>query len=174
MEDVIDKACEYLRNYSLIGRAHYINWEKAARKNKWLGIPVVITTTIVGTAIFGTLQESPGITWKIIAGLLSLLAAVLSALQTSLKYSELAEKHKTAGAKYAAMRRRLDIFVLKHRGKSDENRQVVLEEFEEIATKFAELAEESPSIPDKVYGQAVREFEREEKSTATLVGEEDA
>jgi amino acid transporter len=116
MDEIIEKAYQYFHTYSIIGRAHYIAWEKAARRNKWLGIPVVITTTIVGTAIFGTLQESPGVAWKITAGLLSLLAAVLSALQTTLKYSELAEKHKTAGAKYAAMRRRLDIFVLKHRG----------------------------------------------------------
>jgi len=168
MEDIIEKAHQYFRNYSIIGRAHYIAWEKAARKNKWLGIPVVITTTIVGTAIFGTLQGSPGVAWKITAGLLSLLAAVLSALQTTLKYSELAEKHKTAGARYAAMRRRLDIFVLKHRGDSEENRKFALQEFEEIATEFAKLAQESPSIPDKVYDQAALEFDKADNTSVNL------
>ena len=174
MDDIIDTAHQYRQNYSIVGRAHYIAWEKAAIKNKWLGIPVVMTTTIVGAAIFGTLQESPGAAWKIAAGLLSLIAAVLSALQTTLKYSELAEKHKTAGAKYAAMRRRLDVFLLKYRGKLEENRQVALEEFEEIATNFAELAEESPSIPDKVYDRAAREFDKKDKKPATLVSEGDA
>ena len=169
MDDIIEKAYQYFRNYSIISRAHYIACLKASRRNRWLGIPVVITTTIVGTAIFGTLQESPGVVWKITAGLLSLLAAILSALQTMLKYSELAEKHKTAGAKYAAMRRRLDIFILKLRGESEESRQAALEEFEEIATDFATLAEESPSIPDKVYGQAAHEFDKEDDASATLV-----
>ena len=87
MEDILDTAKGYWQSYSKFGRAHYIAWEKAANKNKWLGVPVIITTTVVGTAIFGTLQESPHIAWKITAGLLSLLAAVLSALQTTLKYS---------------------------------------------------------------------------------------
>jgi predicted methyltransferase len=174
MDDIIEKAHQYFRTYSIVGRAHYIAWETAARKNKWLGIPVVITTTIVGTAIFGTLQESPGVAWKIVAGLLSLSAAVLSTLQTTLKYSEIAEKHKTAGAKYAAMRRGLDIFILKHRGESKEKRQVALQEFEEIATKFAELAEESPSIPDKVYDRAAHEFDKEDIRLATFAPKEDA
>ena len=174
MDDIIEKAYQYFRNYSIIGRAHYIAWEKAARRNNWLGIPVVITTTIVGTAIFGTLQESPGIAWKITAGLLSLLAAVLSALQTTLKYSELAEKHKAAGAKYAALRRRLDIFLLKHRGESEDSRRIALEEFEEIATELAKLADESPSIPDKVYDQAAREYDKEDRTAANLAIKENA
>ncbi|MCP3932686.1 MAG: SLATT domain-containing protein [Bacteroidetes bacterium] len=164
MEDILETAFGYWDSYSKVGRAHYIAWEKAAVKNRWLGIPVVITTAIVGTAIFGTLQESPHIAWKIAAGLLSLLAAVLSALQTSLKYSELSEKHKTAGAKYAAMRRRLDVFILKYRDESNVDRQNALKEFEEIATQFGVLAEESPSIPDKVYDQAAREFQMEDKN----------
>jgi hypothetical protein len=159
MDNIIETAYQYWRSYSRIGRAHYIAWEKAAKKNRWLGIPVILTSTIVGTAIFGTLQESPHFAWKIAAGLLSLLAATLSALQTSLKYSELAEKHKAAGAKYSTMRRRLDVFMLKYNEQSSGDRQEALGEFEEIAMKFGELAEESPSIPDKVYDQAVREFQ---------------
>ena len=136
----------------------------------------MITTTIVGAAIFGALQESEslGVTWKITAGLLSLLAAVLSALQTTLNYSELAEKHKTVGARYAATRRRLDIFVLKHRGESEENRQVALEEFAKIATVFAKLAEESPSIVDQVYDQAAHEFDKEDNTCANFADKVDA
>jgi hypothetical protein len=50
-----------------------------------------------------------------------------------------------------------------------------LEEFEEIATEFAKLAEESPSIPDKVYDQAAHEFDKKEDNiSANLVDKEDA
>lgn len=134
-------------------------------KNTWLGVPVIIATTIVGTAIFGTLQENPHVAWKIAAGLFSLLAAVLSALQTSLKYSELSEKHKSAGARYASMRRRLDVFILKYQNESEKDRLIALKEFEEIAIKFGELAEESPSIPDKLYQQAERESKIKDKES---------
>ncbi len=171
MEDILEMANQYWLSYSIVGRAHYIAWENAARKNRWLGVPVIITTTMVGTAIFGTIQESPHVAWKIAAGLLSLSAATLSALQTSLKYSELSEKHKQAGAKYASMRRSLDIFILRHHNKPGENRQSALEEFEKIATKFGELAEESPSIPDKVYDQAALEFQEKDQKISTMLNE---
>ena len=158
MKKIIEKAREYQRNYRIIGRAHYIAWEEAVTRNKWLGIPVVITTAAVGTAIFGTIQDNMGIELKIATGLLSLTAAVLSALQTTLKYSELAEKHKMAGARYAGMRRRLEMFILKY---EDEPRkqQEAMKALEEIALLFADLAEESPSLPDKIYDRALHEYE---------------
>lgn len=174
MDDIIETAHQYWRSYAILGRAHYVAWERAARKNTWLGIPVVVTTTIVGTAIFGSIQENPAIGWKVAAGLLSLSAAVLSALQTTLKYSELAEKHKMAGAKYSAVRRRLDLFILKHSGQLAEHREAALQELEEIMTKIAELAEESPSLPDTVYSQAEQEFKSADKRPATLKRERDA
>lgn len=159
MEDIIDIAFRYMQSYDTVGRAHYIAWEKIAARNRWIGIPVVATTTIVGTAIFGSLQtEDLALEWKILTGLLSILAAVLSSLQTFFKYPELAERHKKAGAEYAAMRRRLDIFILKYRHNSERDRQSALKDFEEIATRFGELAEESPSIPDKWYDQSKREM----------------
>lgn len=158
MKKIIEKAREYQKTYKIIGRAHYIAWEEAATKNKWLGVPVVITTAAVGTAIFGTIQDDPGLPIKILTGLLSLLAAVLSALQTTLKYSELAERHKTAGARYAGMRRRLEMFILKY-DDQPRKQQDAMKELEEIALMFADLAEESPSLPDKIYDKAVKEFQ---------------
>ena len=157
MEEIIGKARQYWQDYAILGRAHYIAWERFSRRNKLFGVPVVVTSTIVGTAIFGTIQEDPDIRWKVAAGLLSLTAAVLSALQTSLKYAELAEKHKLAGARYAALRRQLDLFMLKH-GDEAASRDRALEEMEALLVRVAELAEESPSLPDRVYYAAEKEF----------------
>lgn len=176
MDDIINKPHQYLENYSILGRTHYIAWERADKKNKWLGISVVVTTTIVGTAIFGSIQENPAIFWKVAAGLLSLSAAVLSALQTILNYSELAEKHKAAGAKYSAVRRQLDLFILKHKSQSAEHREIALiapKELEEIIAKLVNLAEQSPSLPDTVYSRAEQEFKSSDKSVAKLEREID-
>ena len=154
MDEIIGKARQYWQDYALLGRAHYMAWEHFSRLNKWFGIPVVVTSTVVGTAIFGTIQQDPDIRWKLAAGLLSLTAAVLSALQTTLKYAELAEKHKVAGARYAALRRRLDLFILKHGGEAETDRAESLLELEDVLTRVGELAEESPSLPDKLYYRA--------------------
>ena len=173
MEDIFYTVNAYRERYEIIGRAHYIAWDNAARKNKWIGIPVVITSTIVGTAIFSTIKESPNTAWKITAGLLLLFAAVLSTLQTILKYSELAEKHKSAGTKYHDIRRDLDYFVLKYSSMSEPNREKVIEEFESIKKKISELAEASPSIPDKFYNQATDEIKNKGKSFFTMIYDKD-
>lgn len=158
MEEIIQQVNQYHKSYSIVGRAHYIAWENADKKNRWLGIPVTITTAIIGTAIFSTIQENPDVVWKIIAGLLAMLATILSALQTTLNYSELAEKYKTAGANYAALRRRLELFVLKYDENNTANKDKALEELGFINDRLEELASSSPSLPDKIYFMAKEEF----------------
>ncbi len=64
-------------------------------------------------------------------------------MQTSLKYSELSEKHKVAGAKYASMRRRLDVFILTYRNESNGDREKALKEFEEIAPSLERAQKEN-------------------------------
>ena len=63
-------------------RAHYLAGKHHAGLNAWLGVPVVVTSTIVGTTIFATLSKEPAVEWRIVTGLLAVSAAVLAALQT--------------------------------------------------------------------------------------------
>src|SRR5258706_2547939 len=89
--------------------AHYISAERFARKNYWLGIPVIGLTTLVGTSVFATLQKQQQPWLQATVGFASVLAALLASLQTFLGYSQRAEKHRIAGAKYGAVGRELEL-----------------------------------------------------------------
>jgi MFS family permease len=96
-----------------------------------LGIVATIVSALVGTALFaglarqfGTDDKQPvlGLTsgwlWLgfAIIALLSISAPVLTGLQTFLKYSEQAEKHKATAVSYDRLRQRLDVFLLRFVG----------------------------------------------------------
>ena len=66
-------------------------------------MPAVVFASIVGTAIFAGLTK--GTTRRLAVASVSILAAVLAALQTFLRFSERAAQHATAGDWYSAIRR---------------------------------------------------------------------
>lgn len=82
--------------------AHYGSAEHFGKWKFALGVPAVILSALVGTTVFATLQKQPELWLQIIVGLASLAAALLTSLQTFLGYSERAEKHRLAGAKYGS------------------------------------------------------------------------
>ena len=74
-------------------------------RGRLLGVAVVVLSTIVGTAIFSTLESSPSTAVKIVAGLASVGAGVLAALQTFLGFEERAAKHREVATAYGTLRR---------------------------------------------------------------------
>jgi hypothetical protein len=146
-----ERATRYKRTCIYFGDLHYKSAEAAFRRHQLLGIPVVVIGTLVTTSIFATLNTSPAIGWKIAAGVISLIGAVLSALQIFLRFSEKASEHKASAANYRALGRRVDIFLLKHEGISradvDELAfESALEQLEKIADALSELAGSSPHV----------------------------
>lgn len=163
MEDVLKQAAEYERSYTIVGRAHYVASDQFAGRSRWLSIPVVIISTVVGTTIFGTLNENPDPIFRIAAGLLSLFGAVLAALETTFGYAQMAERHKAAAARYRAIRRRLKTFRLKYSDASSHNRAEALTELEALNKELEAISAESPSIPDACYDRAVRDYDLEQQ-----------
>lgn len=138
-------------------RSHYLAASHDQQMNTLLGVPVVITTAVVGTTIFATVSQQPNPTLQIAAGLLSLLAASLAALQTFFKYAERSEKHRTAGASYATIFRRLDMFKLRLAQTERQEASHILAELEAILAQIDQLEKDSPSVPDRFYDRAVQE-----------------
>jgi hypothetical protein len=163
MEDVLKQAAEYERSYTIVGRVHYIASDKFAARNRWLGIPVVLISTVVGTTIFGTLNEDPDPKIRIAAGLLSLIGAVLAALETTFGYAHTAERHKAAAARYRVIYRKLKTFRLKYSDASSEKRGEAISELEALNKELDAISSESPSIPDACYDRAVRDYDLEHK-----------
>ena len=88
--------------------AHYAATDHYRRLNYLIGVPAIIFSSVVGTAIFASLNEHAADQNKIIVAIISIAAAVLSALQTFLRFSERATQHATAADWYSAIRRDIE------------------------------------------------------------------
>jgi hypothetical protein len=129
--------------------------ERATLSGKRLGIPVTVATTIVGTSIFATLSSPPqNLVLQIGAGLLSLTAAVLSALHTFFNFAEVSVQHKAA-ADYEAVRHEIDAFLLRTAQMTTADQtEVAVQGLRDISQQLDEIAKRAPTIPDHVYDAA--------------------
>lgn len=86
--------------------AHYASADLFRRLNYFVGVPAVVFSSVVGTAIFAGLEkDSPRALWVAFA---SIIAAVLAGLQTFLRFPERAAEHATAADWYSAVRRDIE------------------------------------------------------------------
>jgi hypothetical protein len=119
-----------------------------AKLNFFFGFPTVILATVVGTSVFATLQSKPDLWWQVTVGVMSIGAAILAALQSFLGYNDKAEKHRTAGAKYNAIGRELELWL----SLPVED----LDKLDSIRQRIDALAQESPHIPATVHKEMPR------------------
>lgn len=138
--------------------AHYESARRFERMHLWLGLPAIALSTIVGTAVFASLSKTADFSIQIAVGLLSVAAAVLTGLQTFLKYSELSEKHRLAGARFASLKHRIELLEILPPSTEDELRQTLVS----IEESWAKFREESPTLPTRVW----REIESKVKFEA--------
>jgi hypothetical protein len=153
VDDIREQAREYLKYVKARDRGHYQMTLRLQRRERLLGIPVIILSTIVGTAIFATLQAQTATGWKIATGLLSVLAATLAALQTFFNFGSEAEKHGVVANHYARMRRDFEEFDLKHRS-GYSTRDEVLQDLSDLLKQLEEIEKDSPRIPNSVWEEA--------------------
>jgi hypothetical protein len=131
--------------------SHYDMADLLAARERRIGWLVAVLSGFVGTAVFASLSEPPvTIEMRIFIGLVSVAAAISAALQTFLRYAERAEKHRAAGARYGAVRRRLEaVFV----GDADAREAHYLTS---IRTELDRLAEDSPNVPPRMFYRTQR------------------
>ncbi len=133
--------------------AHYDAAQKFAKLHLWLGLPVIVLSTVVGTSVFASLQTSVAdnaSAWlRITVGLLSVGSAVLASLQTFLRYPELAEKHRIAGAQFANLKHQIELLATLPPDEPDQVRQALIE----VEQRLSKLREESPGIPEKMWAK---------------------
>lgn len=125
---------------------HYEYGSLLERRHLYFGVPSIVLSTVVGTAIFSSWEASAdGKFLKIFFGLLSMLSASITALQTFLNLADRASKHKAAGAKYGAIRRDLEFLKLVPPASEEE----VRERLESIKIQMDELASNVPGVPSR-------------------------
>lgn len=97
--------------------------------------------------MFASLAKETHAGIKILVGLFSVAAAVLTALQTFLKYSELSDKHRIAGGKFANLKHRIELLSSLTLPPQDELKQ----QLTMIEDRWAKVREESPNLPQGIW-----------------------
>ncbi len=129
--------------------AHYECSKLFEAYHRLLGYPTVILSALAGTAFVSTLTNSD-LKWaRGIAIILSLAVTVFASLQTFLRYSERAEKHKKAATEFGKLRRELEQII----AVIPDGSTVAENDMKSVRLKWGELSTHAPSIPNKVYSR---------------------
>ena len=119
--------------------SHYAAAARLGRYGRFFGVPVIIITALISASAVGSiLAQTIPLYAKVITGLCSVAATVLSSLQTFFKFSERSEKHRMFGAKFGAIRRELEILQTQN--------QIKPAQLTMIRAKLDALAIEAPNV----------------------------
>ncbi|MAI31662.1 MAG: hypothetical protein CMM07_08330 [Rhodopirellula sp.] len=126
---------------------HYESAKSFESRSKWLGSFSACLSAIVGTTVFVQIAEDPSQISKVIVGLVSILVAVLTTLQTVLNYGDLASRHRAAGVAYSSVYRSIAqrlAFPLF-------DRKEIEIWVDETRDHLRDIASVSPTVPNRVW-----------------------
>src|SRR5882762_2694571 len=74
-------AIKWYQRAATTAHGHYRAALRYSRLHYWFGFPTVVLATVVGTSVFATLQAKAEFWWQLTVGVMSIAAAILSALR---------------------------------------------------------------------------------------------
>lgn len=147
----------WIQRLTILERCHFEATVPLARLNLGLGIPVVILSTIVGTTVFATLEKSIDDTIKIAVALTSVTAAVLSSLQTFLRFSENVEKHKASAFKAGSIRREIELILV-----AKDIETIPDDKISSLREQIEQITASELTIPNRIYIKVKKRFKIDE------------
>lgn len=127
--------------------------------NAWYTIPVIIISTLTGTANFA--QERVPINYQnyfvMIVGAFNITAGIITTIQQFLKITQLNEAHRVSSISWDKFYRNIKIELAKH----PLERMNVINMIKICKEEYDRLMETSPNIPENI----IREFEKHFKKT---------
>lgn len=128
--------------------------------NAWYTIPVIIISTLTGTANFA--QERVPIAYQsyfvMIVGAFNITAGIITTIQQFLKITQLNEAHRVSSIAWDKFYRNIKIELAKHPNERIDVKQMIKMSKEE----FDRLMETSPNIPEKILQQFKDNFNKED------------
>jgi hypothetical protein len=97
--------------------------------------------------MFATLHANPNTFIKIAVGFASVLVAILTGIQTFLRYAERAEKHRLAGVRYGSIKREIE----QKLAFAPKNSEELLPYIDALRIRWDQLNEECPTIPKRIW-----------------------
>lgn len=128
--------------------------------NAWYTIPVIIISTLTGTANFA--QERVPLAYQslfvMVVGGFNILAGIITTIQQFLKITQLNESHRVSSIAWDKFYRNIKIELAKH----PDERMNVTQMIKICKEEFDRLMETSPNIPDKIIQSFKTEFKKYE------------
>ncbi len=141
----------WLHRAERVQNAHYSASDYFEFLSRLIGIPAVILSTLVGTTVFATLSESTDAWVKILVGLASVTAAILTAVQTTTNYGDRAQKHHWAGVRYGCFKREIQEKMVFSEGNTSEELQAY---FNDLRLRWDQVTESCPTIPMRIWNKS--------------------
>jgi hypothetical protein len=128
--------------------------------NAWYTIPVIIISTLTGTANFA--QQRVPLKYQaffmMVVGGFNLLGGIITTIQQFLKVTQLNEAHRVSCIAWDKFYRNIKIELVKHPSERTDVKQMVKMSKEE----FDRLMETSPNIPEKIINEFKKKFNNHE------------
>ena len=136
--------------------AHYRKATKLSRRHVALGVPVVVLSTVVGTSLFATINEEQlALPVRLVVGSVSVVAAVLAAVQTFFRFAQRSDRHVLAADWYAAIRRTIEETLAMPRSARDDARKII----DGLRKDLNAVSSQFPQIGQREWAQAAAKFE---------------
>jgi len=137
---------------------HDVTQRKFSRINMFLGVPVIILSTVSGTANFGISTIFPaGFNYgNAIIGTLSLITGIISTVANFLGYAQAEEAHRISAIQWSKFKRTIETELSL---KPDE-RQAPNEFIKHARAELDRLMEQSPIIPQDVISKFIKTFRK--------------
>ena len=130
-----------------------------SRLNAWYTIPVIIISTLTGTANFA--QERVPLEYQnyfvMVVGAFNITAGIITTVQQFLKITQLNEAHRVSSISWDKFYRNIKIELAKHPSeRMDVNQMIKM-----CKEEYDRLMEISPSVPDKIIKEFGKNFKGE-------------
>ena len=133
------------------------------RQNYWFTLPVIIMSTITGTANFAQDRFGEAIKpWVAVGiGAVNIFAGILTTIQQFLKIGELNEAHRVSSIAWDKFYRNMKVEL----AKAPKERTPVLQQLKSAKEEFDRLMETSPAISEQVILEFKKVFSGSETAT---------
>lgn len=141
IQDLIDDWKQRVNDHQ---KANYALAIKHNKYHYWIGLPATLLTMIAAATLLATAEESR---IKITIGIVGIIAAILSAIQTFYSQAKRAENHRFIASQLVHVRRDIEIFERFVPDRKSERQQRI----REIDERISQIEEDTPAI-DEVAG----------------------
>lgn len=132
---------------------HFKSYQKFSFYNKLFTIPVIVISTLTGTANFATDSLNSPVS-PLIIGSFNIIAGIVSTVQHFLKISELTEAHKTTSLAWDKLYRNVKVELTKN----PDDRISAYQMLKIYKEEYNRLMETSPEINDTIIKAFMKEF----------------